>query len=169
MNSSSQDTVRFHWCLAQSAISLPCSLFAPQVYHLTYVGIFKQFFFPQRSLLHLWKDGAFCRLHRTPHSLPFFFPWLCVCAHSHMPLVFMKTPLTILYLPPKLHLENTIFSPHPLAFAIPKLLIFCKVSVALSFKFLLRFLLLYCLSFDELSFPLFLRLNSVPREMMKFF
>ena len=47
MNSSSQDTVLFHCYLAQSDISLPCGLFAAQVHHLTYVGIFKQIFSPR--------------------------------------------------------------------------------------------------------------------------
>lgn len=78
MTSSSQDTVLSHCCLAQSAISLPCRLFAAQVHHWTYVGIFKQHCFPQRSLFHHWNCGASCRLHRTTHTPPSFS--LCAAA-----------------------------------------------------------------------------------------
>lgn len=99
MNSSSQDTVLFHCCLAQSAISLLCSLFAAQVHHLTYVGIFKQIFFPQRSLFHLWNHGASCWLHRTPHTLPSFFSVRCLSVPTpHTSLFFTTRSLTLFFI-----------------------------------------------------------------------
>lgn len=115
MNSSSQDTVLFHCCLAWSAISLPCSLFAAQVHHLTYVGIFKQKgFFPQRSLFHLWNHGASCWLPRMPRTLPTFFLHAAyLCPPPHVPFLCDKVSHTVFHLPPKLDSENTIPCPFP--------------------------------------------------------
>lgn len=146
MTSSSQDTVLSHCCLAQSAISLPCRLFAAQVHHWTYVGIFKQHCFPQRSLFHLWNCGASCRLHRTTHTPPSFS--LCAAALCPPPppaprdrsLFFMMRSLTLF-----LFASQTGFRKYhplptsPLPVYIPNLFIFGKISAELNFQFLLLF------------------------------
>ena len=158
MNSSSQDTVLFHCCLAQSAISLLCSLFAAQVHHLTYVGIFKQFFFPRRSLFHLWNHGASCWLHRTPHTLPSFFSVCCLSVPTPTHPFSLRQGLSHCFSfasQTGFRKYHPLTIPPPLAVCIPNLFIFCKISVELNFQFLLPFF--YCFSifcpFMSCNFP----------------
>ena len=70
-------TLLFHCYLAQSDISLPCGLFAAQVHHLTYVGIFKQIFSCcPRGLLN------------ALHFLKLFFFFFLFCFSDFHPSVF---------------------------------------------------------------------------------
>lgn len=156
MNSSSQDTVVFHCCLAQSAISLPCSLFASQVHHLTYVGIFKQFFSPEKfaSSLEPW---GFLQTSQDPSYsslLSFFFMSVYLCPLRYVPLLYDESSCSVLCWP-KPHWENTIFflrRPPSLLYPKPPHLVssISRVEIWISPTFFFFLLLHYILSFDQL-------------------
>lgn len=113
MNSSLQDIVLFHYSLARSAISLPGSLFAAQVHHLMYVGIFKQFLPPENFVSSLEPQGFLLTSQAPSYLSLLFFYVLLICAHPHTSLFCDKVSHTVFYLPPKLHSENIIPCPFP--------------------------------------------------------
>lgn len=114
MNSSSQDTVLFHCYLAQSDISLPCGLFAAQVHHLTYVGIFKQIFSP-REVCFIFGTTGLPADFTGPLILfpPFFLCAAYLCPPPHVPFLYDEVSHTVFHLPSELDSENIIPSPSP--------------------------------------------------------
>lgn len=127
MNSSSQDTVLFHCYLAQSDISLPCGLFAAQVHHLTYVGIFKQIFSPREVCFIFGTTGLPADFTGPLILFPPFFSVLLICAHPHMSLFFMTRSLTLFSICLLSWIQKISSLPHPpLSVCMPNLFIFAK-------------------------------------------
>ena len=79
----------FHCYLAQSDISLPCGLFAAQVHHLTYVGIFKQIFSP-REVCFIFGATGLPADFTGPLILfpPFFLCAASLCPPPHVPFLY---------------------------------------------------------------------------------
>lgn len=82
-------TLLFHCYLAQSDISLPCGLFAAQVHHLTYVGIFKQIFSP-REVCFIFGTTGLPADFTGPLILflPFFLCAASLCPPPHVPFLY---------------------------------------------------------------------------------
>ena len=124
----------FHCYLAQSDISLPCGLFAAQVHHLTYVGIFKQIFSPREVCFIFGTTGLPADFTGPLILFPPFFLCAASLCPPHMSLFFMTRSLTVFHLPSEL--DSSL--PHPpLTVYMPNLFIFCKMSAELNFQFLL--------------------------------
>lgn len=135
MNSSFQDTVHFHCCFARSAVSLPCSLFAAQVHHLMFVGIFKQFFPPEKFVSSL-KPWDFLLTSQDISYSSLLFSICCLSVPTPTCPFYMRSltlfsiclPNHIQKIPSHAHLSSSYLYSKPL-----------HLSAELNFQFLFSF------------------------------